>query len=120
MNIKVLVAGDTENLLPELFKKRLHLYLENFIERGNTVNLLCKEDYRRLVNEYIQEHKLTDAQIKCAYYKQSELSEWAVSELIKTTADCAIIFANTENSSCTRLIELCEWFSSKYRVVNYH
>lgn len=120
MSIKVLVTGDIKNLKSEVFRKKLHLYIEPMLERNHSINFLCKEEYTEFIKEYFSEHKLFNSGVSVTFYKPNELTDWSLSELIKTTADCAIIFSNTENSSSNRLIELCEWFSGKYRVVNYN
>jgi len=115
MEIKLVIAGDSHFNNYDLFVRKLDEYLDSILRHDNVINALCLEQYKIMLEGYIIERG----------YEQIVLPNYLgvpminhISETIKS-ADCSIIFWDGIDSDVKQLIDRCEWFENKYRVVNY-
>lgn len=116
MKIKLVIAGDSHFNNYDLFKRKLDEYLDSILKHNNVISVLCLEQYKHMLDGYIidkgYEHIIfTD-------YLQLPMIQY-ISDVITKSADCSIIFWDGVDSDAKMLIEKCEWYENKYRVVNY-
>lgn len=116
MKIKLVIAGDSHFNNYDLFVRKLDEYLDSILKHNNTISTLCLEYYKDMLEGYILERGYE--QIMFVDYLEVPMFQY-ISNTINKTADCSIIFWDGVDTDIKSLIEKCEWFESKYRVVNY-
>ena len=116
MKIKLVIAGDSHFNNYDLFKRKLDEYLDSILKHNNVISVLCLEQYKDMLDGYIIEKGYEH--IIFTDYLGFPLLQY-ISDTINKSADCSIIFWDGVDSGVKMLIERCEWFENKYRVVNY-
>jgi len=116
MIIKLVIAGDFDFDNYELFEHKLDEYLKDLLRHDVQITTYCLEQYNKMLKSYIT-IKGYESVIDASLFT-TDISHTLI-EIIKSTADCSIIFWDGINKNTKTLIEKCEWFENKYRVVNY-
>ena len=116
MKIKLVIAGDSHFDNYELFKRKLDEYLNPLLQDDNKISCLCLEQYKDMLDNYITDKGYEN--ILFTDYLGFPMIQY-ISDTIIKASDCSIIFWDGIDSSVKILIERCEWFENKYRVVNY-
>ena len=116
MKIKLVIVGDSHFDNYDLFKRKLDDFLEPLLWKNNTIGVLCNHYCKDMLETYVKDKSYQ--QIIMPEYLGFPLLQY-ISDTITKTADCSIIFWDGVDSDVKLLIEKCEWYESKYRVVNY-
>ncbi len=116
MIIKLVIAGDSDFNNYELFEHKLDEYLKDLLKPNVQITTYCLEQYNKMLKSYIT-IKGYESVIDASIFT-TDITHTLI-EIIKSTADCSIIFWDGINKNTKTMIEKCEWFENKYRVVNY-
>lgn len=119
--INVLIYGDNKFNDYQLFKNKCDLYLKTLgSDSVEYIKVLICSSYQDMVGIYLKDlpEHLKETEIYVSYINES-IGNNAITEIIKRSTDCAIIFWDGESSDIKSIINKCEWFEHKYRVVNY-
>jgi hypothetical protein len=116
MIIKLVIAGDSDFNNYELFEHKLDEYLKDLLKPDIQITTYCLEQYNKMLKSYIT-IKGYESVIDASIFT-TDITHTLI-EIIKSTADCSIIFWDGINKNTKTMIEKCEWFEHKYRVVNY-